>query len=324
MALNAHLPPDKLPATRHWLPGWLIGGAAVLVVGGLAWLFAHPVNAPERPVAAAIQDTGGFPPSMDGSAYRASPQPAAPSRPALQAGQAHSSGGVTATDDRLQKVQLALSGGTPEQALDAARTLAACAGADSSVDALFTGRDQKQTPQMLQAPQGMGVPTEKVINYAQKHQRQCQVFDAAMLARRGELLERAYEGGAEGASLDYLRWLSRNGRSEIDPALISKLQGESRQAAEAGDPTTLMAYAFAFDPSELGASPTQRQAYKDAWLRIQGEQPSGSKLVTFLNTSIDGIERMLGTAPLNAQQQAEADALSQQVFESYQHRGKHG
>ncbi len=325
MALNTHLSPDKPAAMRRWLAGWLIGGAAVLLVVGLAWRLAHPVDGPPKAVAAAVQDTAGVPPGVDGSAHRAWLQAAAPSTLAPQAGQARNPTGVTVADDRLQKVQLALGGGTPEQALEAARMLAACAGADASVDALFTMRDQQQSPQVLQALPGMGVPSEKTINYAQRRQRQCQVFDAATLARRGELLERAYEGGAEGASLDYLRWLSRNGRSDVDPALISKLQGESRQAAEAGDPATLMAYAFAFEPSDLGASPTQRQAYKDAWLRIQGEQPyGGSKLVTYLSGSIDGIERMFGTAPLNAQQQAEAAALSQQVFASYQRRGKHG
>jgi hypothetical protein len=164
MAWNSYRPQEPPPAARRRLSGWLVGGVALLFAGGAGWLLLRPVQVPESYAAATTQASGGALPRVDASADRAALQPATPGASAPLPAQPHGGGRATATGDDLQKVQLALGGGTPQQALEAARTLGACAGADS---------------------------------------------------------------------LDYLRWLSRNGRSEIDPALIGKLQGEAQQVFEA-------------------------------------------------------------------------------------------
>jgi hypothetical protein len=169
-----------------------------------------------------------------------------------------------------------------------------------------------------------GASSEEVLAKAQDLQRRCQVFGPATLARRGELLKRAYEGGASDSALPYLQWLNRNGGQKVDPELLSKLQREARRMPEDGDLMALTAYAHAFNPAALGVTPAQRQGYKEAWFRIQGEI-SGPESEKLSRASMENLEKIVNRSEgssqaLTAEQQREADALTARIVEAWRKR----
>lgn len=225
--------------------------------------------------------------------------------------------------EALRRVQLALHGGSADDALRAAHALADCAHASRVVDALFAVRDQQRdvpavVRQRVDDPRSV---TPEMIEQAQQEQRRCQVFDAPTLARRGELLQKAHEGGAQGAALPYLQWLqtaddlSGRARGKEDPALVAKLQAELRLAAEAGDMAVLPVMAFAGGEAgrQLGITPVQHQAFKEAWLLVlvDGVPANAAQLRKNLDAQFGP------SAALTAVQQSEADALTKRVVDAW-------
>ncbi|WP_343639928.1 hypothetical protein [Roseateles sp.] len=230
--------------------------------------------------------------------------------------------------EALRRVQLALDGaGTSRDMLDAASMLSACQGADMAAEHMYRERDQP-SPGGQQLQRITGLSSQERIRLQQDFQRHCQVFDAATIARQGELFKRAYDGGARDAALPYLQWLAGSGRP-IDPELRGRLQRDARQTAEDGDFIALTSYSFAFNASTLGITEVQRQAYKEAWLRIQGLM-SGAEMERASRISMADMEKLMGqwgAAPsaLSADQQREADALTAQVIDAWRKRqGKRG
>ncbi|WP_457393271.1 hypothetical protein [Roseateles sp. P5_E1] len=314
-----------------------VGAAVLLLAGGAAaWLYGHkpageaPVavqaSAPVMPAALATPAEAA---SAAAVAVQAVPTPAA-SRPVLpgRANVAAPPEGESPTES-LRKVQLGLNGGTAEDALKAAQTLQHCSMMSKVPEALFALRDQPDLmpANVKKALKDMGgeegVSNETITN-AQREQRRCQVFDAATLARSGELLQKAYEGGAAGAAMAYLQSLeSPDAKGKADPALLARLQADVRKAALAGDRNTLMSFAMASGDMarDLGITPTQRSGYKNAYLQITEEQIPG--MAKGMEKVIDAVSQMNPSAPLTAAQQREADALAKQVVDTWR-RGRKG
>lgn len=223
----------------------------------------------------------------------------------------------------MRKVEMALQGrATPSEALEAAQMLSACQGAELAVDSMYKERDQP-SPVWQQLQKSPGFSSAEQITLQQDFQRRCQVFDAATLARRGELLKIAYEGGAKDSALPYLQWINE-GKQEVNAELRSKLQREARQTVEQGDFLGLTQYSFAFNPTPLGITEMQRQAYKEAWLRIQGET-SGAEMEKAARIMMDDTEKNMSRwgalpPPLAADQQREADALAAKVVAAWRKR----
>ncbi|MFZ5551234.1 MAG: hypothetical protein ACOZJX_21240 [Pseudomonadota bacterium] len=217
----------------------------------------------------------------------------------------------------LRKVQLGLGGGSAREAQEAASVLQFCAHAAKSAESLPSARDTLSLmPKfILKFIDALGGISDEQVAQAQADARRCQVFDEATLARRGEMFQKAYEGGAPNAAMPYLTWLVSDGQAEADPAVVEKLQADVRQLAQAGDFGTLMAFAFMVDSQPYGASRTEREAYKEAWLRIAGEGNPGNAASS--RVLIDNLERFSRVAPLTAEQQQEAQALAQQVYDAY-------
>jgi len=309
--------------------------AAVLLAGGgaVAWLqggkpatdapVALPASAPHLPA---------MPADPASAAIAGLPAPASAARPAAS--------GVTAPGmpaaaqrsaqespaETLRKVQLALHGGSPEDALKAAQTLQHCSAMAKAPEALFAVRDQPDllppSVKKMLKDMGGGDVTNEQIAHAQDEQRRCQVFDAATLARSDELLLKAYGGKAAGSAMVYLQSLQRPGATtNADPALVARLQADVRQAAQAGDPNTLMSLAMASGDMArgLGITSTQRSGYRNAYVQIQDELMPG--LGKAMVKVIDAVSLMNPSAPLTAAQQREADALAAQVVEAWR-RGR--
>lgn len=222
--------------------------------------------------------------------------------------------------DELHRVELALQGqASPKEALEAANSLQACEGADDAVATLYSMRDQAH-PQWQQLMKNMsGASSDEVLAKAQDLQRRCQVFGPATLARRGELLKRAYEGGASDSALPYLQWLNSQGRQKVDPEFLSKLQREARRMPEEGDFIALIDYAHAFDPAALGVTPAQRQGYKEAWLRIQREM-AGPESEKVSRASMESLEKTVDSQALTAEQQREAEVLTERIVQAWRKR----
>jgi hypothetical protein len=232
--------------------------------------------------------------------------------------------------DALRKVQLALGGGTPQESLEAAQLLQACTHSQRSVEALHAMRDRPNdmpadTKKMID---GFGGITNDTIEVAQRQARQCQAFDAATMARRNELFHRAWEGGAEGGASAYLTALqSPTEKEKADTALIAKLQADVRKAAAGGDPDSLlqMALAMGDNAQALAVTPVQRAGYKAAWKSIQDEKFPGSNMGAIMEKAMAPVFEMAKPAkPLTSAEQAEADALAQQVIEAWRRKQKDG
>ncbi|WP_143742424.1 hypothetical protein [Roseateles chitinivorans] len=324
MASNQASRKDR-PLRRRALA--VVVGAAALVAG--SWLLSQPGDGPglADDVAAASSASGPAAPMPAAKVEAASTAPVlASSAPGSTSPLPRAPGWPT--DASLRQVQRALDGqGTPKDLLEAATMLSACQGADAFVDQQYRERDQP-SPTGRQLERITGRSSQDWIRQSQDFQRQCQVFDAATLARGPELLKRAYDTGAKDAALPYLQWLNTS-RQPIDPELRDRLQRDARQTAEDGDFMALLSYSFAFDVSAMGITEVQRQAYKEARLRIVGLM-SGAEMEKASRDGMADTERMMGQwgalpPPLTAEQQREADALAARVIEAWRKRqGKQG
>jgi hypothetical protein len=210
---------------------------------------------------------------------------------------------------------------TPAQARRASDLLAQCAYADHAIAFAYQVRDQGG-PLRQTLERNPGFNMDQWVREAQDRQRRCQLFDTATLARRGELLKRAYEGALPGMALEYLLWLTANPNQRVAPDLIAQLQREVRQTAEEGDFETLLFYSHSF--GALGGTEVQRQAYKEALFRIQSEM-SGPVPAQESRDSLENLENMRrqsGWTPptLSADERREADALAKRVVDEWRKR----
>jgi len=233
---------------------------------------------------------------------------------------------VESAAESLRKVQLALSGGSAQDDLVAAFVLESCVNADKAANDLIQGRDAvKWLPAEARKIFDKLPPvSDETIARAQRDQRRCQVFDAATLGSRGELYRKAYEGGAPGAAIPYLRWLKTEGaQDKPDPELIARLQAGARADAQAADLSALASFAYGgrYSAEQAGADPVQMNAYREAYLRIIEEAAPGQSA-----SSRDLISRLTTLGPaepaLTAQQQHQADALVRQILDAW-HRRQH-
>ncbi|MBW8843857.1 MAG: hypothetical protein JF607_02615 [Burkholderiales bacterium] len=213
-------------------------------------------------------------------------------------------------------------GATPAQARKAAEVLARCEHANDEIEFAYGVRDQGG-PLRQTFEKNPGFNMDQWIKEKQDVQRRCQFFDAATLARRGDFLKRAYEGELPGMALEYLLWLNAHAnQAAATPELLGKLQREVRQTAEDGDLETLSTYIYSF--GALGETAMQRQAYKEAWLRILIEM-SGPAATKESRDSMENVEKMMRQgrwAPpaLSVDEQREADALTERVVDAWRKR----
>jgi hypothetical protein len=269
-----------------------------------------------------------LPPALAASAMLALPgKPASARASQASAPQRHSNSVDTqliaqlrSPADALRKVQLALGGGTPKEVLEAAQTLEGCKSQAQTLSDLHALRDRPdEVPESLRKTVDEVGGITQVIEVAEVEARRCQAFDSATMARRRELFQRAYGGGAEGSAAAYLRMLRKpEEKATADPALVARLQADVRKAAVGGEADALLYLAMAPDDhaTELGVTTAQRAGYKAAWKAIQDERSPGWA-ATFEKF-------MPPAASLSAAQQDEADALAQQVLEAWRRKHKSG
>jgi hypothetical protein len=317
---------------------WAAGALALLVLAGGGWWLQRAAGAPPAPPVASTTGAPAAPRAEAPAEPAVAPPPAAASvAAALPAASAAAPPPARGTSlplpmgspaDELRKVQQALNGtATAQQMLEAATMLSLCPHADRIVESTFKSRDQP-TPEAQQLEKAAGINKDQQIAWQQDLQRRCQVFDAATLARSGELFRKAHEGGAKNSALPYLQSLTGHGKPPVSPELLATLQREVRQTAEDGDFTTLLMYAHSFDPAPLGATPLQRQAYKEALFRIQREQ-SGEAMEKASRASTESLEKTMAQwipapPPLSAEQQREADALTKQIVDNWRRGQRKG
>lgn len=299
---------------------WVVGGLALML--GLAaanWLLSGPAQVdapPALPAPASVSPQAAVAgAAVEARAGATAPAASAPAQPFLPR-----TSDPSASDD-LRRVLLALEDdATPAQARRAADMLARCEHADRSVEFAYQVRDQGG-PLRKTLENGSG-SMDPWIKESQDMQRRCQIFDAATLARRGDLLKRAYDGALPGMALEYLIWLNARPGQAGAPELLGKLQREVQQTAEEGDVDALMAYVHSF--GALGETAMQRQAYKEAWLRILAET-SGSAATQESRDSMENLEKVMRQgrwAPpaLSAAERREVDALTERVVEAWRQR----
>lgn len=303
---------------------WLAAGAIALATAG--WMYSQgsdsapstavPIPAPEVPPVAVDTHLAPTPvsPSSAGPAASAAPVTPPPAGPLANDSAA----------ELLRKVQLGFGSGSALEAQEAANVLQFCAQAGKAAENLHAARD---TLSIMPAAirkfiNSFGGISNEQIDRAQSDGRRCQVFDDVTLARRGEMFQKAYEGGAPGASMAYLIWLSHDGKVEADPAVVDRLQADVRQLAEHGDLGTLTTLAFSVDPQPFGMSRIEREACKQAWLRIVGEGNPGSAASN--GELIAKLERFSNATPLTAEQLREAQALADQLFDAHRRQRGNG
>jgi hypothetical protein len=310
--------------------------AALAVLGAGAWWFGRPpapevtapgpaVQASQAPASAASAQAVSMAASAAPASSAATGASAPPPNHEAMARKAWEQSRSPA--EALRKVQVALGGGTPQEMLEAAQMLQACSTMAGAPEALHAVRDR---PTEAPAPvrkmlDDMGGVTNEMIENAQREARRCQVFDAATMARRKELFHRAWEGGAEGGAAAYLNAL-QNPMEKADPALVASLQADVRKAAAAGDADALLHVATATGDSarELGVTPVQRAGYKAAWRAIQDERFPGAGIGALLEKSLAPFDQAKPAKPLTAAEQAQADALAQQVLEAWRRKRQGG
>lgn len=311
--------------------------AALAALGAAAWWFGRapaPEAAQPGPQAQASPAFGSVMPTaaapVASSAASALPAPAASaSAPDVSAMAKKVFEQSRSPAEALRKVQLALSGGTPQEVLEAAQTLQGCSSYGAgSVAALHAVRDRSvELPESAKKMMdGFGGVTNDMIKNAEAEERRCQVFDAATMERRNELFQRAWEGGAEGSAAAYLSALQNPlEKTKADPALIAKLQADMRKAAAAGDPSSLLQMALATGDSAqaLGVTPVQQAGYKAAWRAIQDAKYPGAGVGGIMEEAMAPVfEAAKPAKPLTAAEQAAADALAQQVLEAWRRKQK--
>lgn len=303
-----------------------VASAVVLVLAGGAWLLSRPADASRPVVVAPASRAPATPRPMPAAASTESaslPGPTASTAAAPPVAPPVRSMPATAPADALRKVQQALEGrATPNQMLEAARMLEGCQGAAMTTQIMYGMRDRGDPMWKLAEKSSVAFGDEQ-LRWQQAFQRLCQVFDADTLARRGELLKGAYEGGAKDSALPYLQWI--NGTQQpVSAELRRKLQNEARQTVESGDFMALSMYSLAFNPVPLGITEVQRQAYKEAMFRIDGEM-AGPEAEAINRASMANVEKNMSQwgalpPPLSPEQQQEADALTQKVVDAWRKR----
>jgi hypothetical protein len=295
----------------------IAGVVAVVVATFAVWLLNRPTATVATPVEshpAEVPDR----PSVEAKAEAKLKATAAPVE--LPFGMPSLAMHNQSTDIEPRKVQLALEGnGSAEDAREAAKILSICKGANAALDFAYKMRDQGDTT-WRELQKRTGVSAEKYIEASEDTMRRCQVFDTATLARRGELLKRAYDGGAPDAALDYLLWLNAENKQAVDPELLGKVQRDLRRDAEDGNFEALVALSQTFDP-KLGASLVQRQAYKEARFRILAET-AGTAAAMESRNAMENFERATSRwspppRALSAEDQREAEALTQRVVDAW-------
>ncbi|KQV48728.1 hypothetical protein ASC95_22785 [Pelomonas sp. Root1217] len=315
---------------------------AFAVIGTGTWLYKRPpvAEAPlPSPQAQASQAASGFapaePPQGASTAASAAPvqaaaAPASASAPDYSAMAKKAMEQANSPAEALRKVQVALGGGTPKEMLEAAQTLQMCSTMAGAPEGLHAMRDR---PGDVPAPikkmmDDVGGVTNEMIERVQSEVRRCQVFDSATMARSKELFQRAYEGGAEGGAAAYLSALQNPLQKEkADPALIAKLQAEVRNAAAGGDADALLHLALATGDSarDLGVTPVQRAGYKAAWKTIEDEKLPGVGMGAIMEKAMAfAFDQAKSPTPLSAAEQAAADALAQQVVDTWRRKRKGG
>ena len=311
-------------------------GLALTAVAGVAAVAAAGWFATRTPPAAAPAPPSTATPVVADAAPAATPsQPIAlassapgPATPAIAPGaSAPFMPPVESAAESLRKVQVALAGGTAQDALNAALTLESCAHADTMANALMQGRESlAQAPPEIKKMADAFPVSGAMRDKALADQRRCQVFDAATLERRGELYQKAFEGGASGSATSYLMWLKGDGaKDKPDPDLVGRVQAAVRADAKAADLGTLATFAYsgAYSAEQAAASPVEAQAYKEAYFRIVDETTPGGGASS--RDMVAKLSAFMGKpAALTPGQQREADALAGQVVQawhSHQHKG---
>lgn len=328
--------PANLPRRRG---AWAAGAVALVLAATSGWWLNRPAEVPAPAVGApapSARATPGLPrlAAQTGAVAASVPAaptavPAAPTAVPRPVAQPRMPLPASSLDDALRKVRLALEGqATPKEMLEAATMLSACTGADMVVQSMYSLRDQ-QDPESQRSERRSGISMEQKIELVQDMQRRCQVFDAATLARRGELFKGAHAGGAPGSALPYLHWLtSSDGKQGANPELLARLKHEARQDVEDGDYFALLQYSFPFSTATYGLTEVQRQAYREAKLRITGEM-GGAEEEKASRASADELEKkmaqwMTPPPPLSPEQQREADALAKKVVDAWRKRRGQG
>ncbi len=313
-----------MPIRTAWTVAAVAAVALALAAG--SWLLNRSAEAPTSlpptqpaPPSATLLGTL-LQPIVDAKADAAT-QPASAATPAALPPSLRTP--ASSTPDELRTVQLALEeGATPAQARKAADVLERCEHATQTIEFAYSVRDQGgPLRQVFEKTPGFNM--DQWIKEKQDLQRRCQFFDTATLARRGEFLKRAYEGELPGMALAYLLWLNAHANQAVAaPELLGKLQREVRQTAEDGDLEALSTYVHSF--GALGETAMQRQAYKEAWLRILTEM-SGPAATKESRDSMENVEKMMRQgrwAPpaLSADEQRETDALTERVVDAWRKR----
>jgi hypothetical protein len=309
--------------------GSLAAVAVLVMVGVAVWTQVRPAADGAMADATGLPSAGAQPPAPDvaqsgtaapapaqrGAGMHAQAAMAAASQPLLPP--------VETPSESLRKVQRALGGGSPEEALSAGLSLLSCRHADQVANSAYQARDLAPLvpSEIRKKLDALGGVTTEQIERAQQEQRRCQVFDAAQLERTGELLRRAYEGGARVAPQAYLSWLQGDGKGEATPALIATLQAQVIASAEAGDITAIASAAYG-SASDLGATPVQAQAYREAWLRIGEALNPGSAASTKNVFAL--MDQFRQVQPLTAEQQREVDTLVQKIVDAWHDRRRKG
>lgn len=316
---------------------WVTAAVLLLLAALGGWWRLRPVAGPVVPAAvmaapapvaaaASVAAAPAVPPSAP-AAVRAVPASVAASKPPVQALPKLSSQGFA---DAIRQTQIALQGpASPKQLLQAAQILNSCKYADLVVKSMYGARDRQDASSMRFA-HATGITMEQQIEFHQDVQRFCQVFDPATLARRGELLKGAYDGGEKEAALPYLMWLKTEGKQAANPVLLEQLHRDVLAVAESGDLMVLMQFStpFSAHARSMGATETQRQGFNEAWKRIQIEL-MGAEAAKALHASSAELEAKFSTLeatpPLTPEQRAEAEALAARVVNAWRKRqGKAG
>lgn len=236
----------------------------------------------------------------------------------------------------LSRVQNALSNGSPKDALQAATTLGMCAAvlkaAEYEAHAGITGMSPEQSRQMLSDKEkrifdSMKIDTTSLSEGASSFDRtfrQCQALDAQTLSKQGDLLARAFEGGAPDSAAPYLSWLRHEDSGKnANPSLMNQLRTEVERAAEDGQILTLQRFVFGTQAMSLedGFTAVQHEAYRNAYLRIIGEaDPNGAASLARLSVGMGQLA--LSRIELTEQEKQQASLLTDKILANFHNKRK--
>jgi hypothetical protein len=235
----------------------------------------------------------------------------------------------------LSRIQLALSNGSPVDALPAAISLKMCAQvlklAERETRAGIRGMPENQARQMLSEDGRKlfdSMPTAPRTNeqgsFFETTYRECQALDAHTLSKQGELLARAFRGGVPDSAEPYLSWLIRdapNGRE--DNTLLAHVRAEVARAAENGQILTLQTFLTGSQSMALeeGFTVIQHAAYREAYLLIMEENGPGSSIPLRQSAAI-GDQISPPKVQLTEQEKAEATAQAEKILANVRSKRK--